>query len=170
MIAPTLRTPRLSLRAHRLDDFEDYARMWADPAVCRHIGGKVRTREESWIRFLRHFGMWQVVGYGFWAIEEKATGHFLGEAGFLKRDATPTDPEAGWALLPEAQGRGFATEALAAILAWGDRHLDGRKQVCIIEPGNAASLRVAAKCGFEPAGSVVNDGRTISVFERTTAV
>ena len=56
--APTIETERTILRAHRLDEFEAYAAMWADPVVTRFIGGKARTREESWIRFLRHPGMW----------------------------------------------------------------------------------------------------------------
>ena len=71
---PVIETERLVLRAHRLDDFDAYAVMWADPVVTRFIGGKPRTREESWIRFLRHPGMWSMLGFGFWAIEEKASG------------------------------------------------------------------------------------------------
>ena len=45
--------------------------MWTEPGVTRFIGGKARTREESWIRFLRHAGMWAMTGFGLWAIEEK---------------------------------------------------------------------------------------------------
>jgi RimJ/RimL family protein N-acetyltransferase len=174
MKTPTLETPRLILREYRPGDFEDYARMWADPVMCRHVGGQVRTRGESWMRFLRHFGMWHVVGYGYWAIEEKASGHFLGESGFqdAKRETVPPlgdSPEAGWALAPHAQGRGFATEAVMAVVAWGDRHLRGRKQICIIEPSNRPSLKVAEKCGFKPAGSVLKEGVEIGLFERTKA-
>jgi RimJ/RimL family protein N-acetyltransferase len=43
---PVIETPRTILRAHRLDDFDAYAAMWADPVVTRFIaGGKPRTRE-----------------------------------------------------------------------------------------------------------------------------
>ena len=52
-----LETARTVLRPHRLDDFETYVAMWADPEVTRFIGGKPRTREESWMRFLRHAGL-----------------------------------------------------------------------------------------------------------------
>ena len=168
---PTIETQRLVLRAHRPGDFEAYARMWCDPSVYRFIGGQPRTREESWIRFLRHAGMWQMTGFGFWAIEERANGRFIGEAGFhdMKRDTTPSIeglPEAGWALVPEAWGRGLATETVAAFLAWGDTHLPGRRQVCIIDAANQASLRVGERCGFKPAGSLQMDGRNLGLFER----
>lgn len=39
---PVIETARTILRAHRLDDFEDYAAMWADPAVTRFIAGGSR--------------------------------------------------------------------------------------------------------------------------------
>ena len=150
---PILETARAVLRPHRLDDFETYAAMWAEPAVTRFIGGKPRTREESWMRFLRHAGLWSLVGYGFWAIEEKATGRFIGEAGFhdLKRDIEPSIegvPEAGWALAPEAHGKGLASEVVRRVVSWGDETFPGAKTVCIIDPVNTASLNVAAKCGY----------------------
>ncbi|TIP68911.1 MAG: GNAT family N-acetyltransferase, partial [Mesorhizobium sp.] len=61
----------------------------------------------------------------FWAIEDKASGRFIGEAGFhdLKRDMVPSIegvPEAGWALVPSAHGKGFASEVVRLVLAWGD--------------------------------------------------
>ena len=127
--------------------------MWADPIVTRYIGGRPRTREESWIRFLRQFGMWPLLGFGFWAIEEKATGRFIGEAGFhdLKRDMAPSIegiPEAGWALVPAAHGKGLATEVVRCAVAWGDDNLDAEKTVCIVDARHGGSIAVAEKCGY----------------------
>ena len=64
-----------------------------------------------------------LLGHGFWVIEEKATGKLIGEIGLMdaKRDIDPPfgeDRELGWALLPEVHGRGYATEALQAVLDW----------------------------------------------------
>lgn len=172
IVIPTIETPRTLLRAHRAGDFEDYARMWAAPEVVRFIGGQSRTRAESWIRFLRHAGMWHILGFGFWAIEEKASGRFIGEAGFheLKRDMSPSIeglPEAGWALVPEAHGRGLASEVVSAVLAWGDLALPGTRQVCIIDPGHEASIRVARKCGFGNPVDAQLAGEKILLFERS---
>ena len=128
---PIVETERLILRDHRLADFDAYAAMWADPIVTRFIGGRPGTREESWIRFLRHAGMWRHMGFGFWAIEEKATGRFIGEAGFheLRRDIEPSIEgtlEAGWGFVTDAHGKGFATEAVGAALDWGAANQPGK--------------------------------------------
>jgi RimJ/RimL family protein N-acetyltransferase len=168
---PTVETERTILRAHRLDEFEAYAAMWADPVVTRFIGGKPRSREESWLRFLRHPGMWSTIGYGFWAIEEKASGRFIGEAGFhdLKRDLGPSiegTPEVGWGLVPAAHGKGVASEVVCGILGWAKGRPGFERTVCIIDPANEASLAVAAKFGYrEVARTIYHDSPTI-LFER----
>src|SRR5579859_1936876 len=119
-------TDRLALRPHTRDDFADSLAMWSDTTVTRHIGGRPFTREEIWARLLRYVGHWALLGFGFWVIRERATGCFLGEVGFAdyQRDIDPplnSVPEAGWALSPHAQGKGYATEALRAITSWADR-------------------------------------------------
>ncbi|MGA9979984.1 MAG: GNAT family N-acetyltransferase [Candidatus Sulfotelmatobacter sp.] len=150
---PVLETARLKLRGHRLDDFTHSAAMWADPLVTRYIGGKPLTEEEAWTKFLRYAGHWQLLGFGYWAIEEKATGNFVGELGFAdyKRDLQPSlkgMPEIGWVLTSLAHGKGYATEAVRAAVAWSDAHFRGARTACIIAPENLASIGVASKCGY----------------------
>lgn len=169
--APTLETERTILRAHVLDDFDAYAQMWANPAVCRFIGGKARTREESWMRFLRHAGSWSLIGYGYWAIQDKTTGRFIGEAGFhdMKRDIKPSlegIPEAGWVLAPDAQGKGLASEVVGRVLGWADETAGKTRTVCIIDPENEGSINVASKVGYkEVLRTTYHDAPTI-LFER----
>ena len=124
-VAPTLETERAILRPHRVEDFDAYCAMGTDPAVFRFIGGRARTREESWQRLLRHPGMWALIGFGFWAIEDKASGRFIGEAGFheLKRAIEPSIegvPEAGWSLVAGLQGRGLGSEIVRRMHEWAD--------------------------------------------------
>ena len=150
---PTLETERLILRPHHPEDFDDCAAMWANPDVVRYIGGKPFTREEVWSRLLRYAGHWQWLGFGFWALEEKATGAFAGELGFAEfmRDLDPPivgTPEVGWVLAPHAHGKGYATEGVRAAVAWGDVQFNHGRTVCLIDPENSASIRVARKCGF----------------------
>lgn len=151
-MVPVIETERLRLRGHKLNDFEACAAMWAEPGVVRFISGKPSTREESWGRLLRYPGHWLMLGYGFWLIEEKATGAYVGEGGFgnFMRDMTPTfeAPEMGWALATAAHGKGYANEAVAAMIAWGERHFGRRDFVCMIAPENAPSLKLAARHGF----------------------
>jgi RimJ/RimL family protein N-acetyltransferase len=168
---PTLETARLVLRGHRLDDFSDIAAMWADAGVTRFIGGQPFTREEAWARLLRQAGHWSLLGFGYWAAEEKSSGRFTGQIGFGtgKRELGPhfdEAPEIGWALAPWAHGKGFATEAAQAVVAWGDGHFGGARTVCMIEPGNSASVGVAQKCGYTEYAQTEYKGHPTILFER----
>ena len=168
---PIVETERLILRDHRLTDFDTYVAMWADPIVTRFVGGQPRTREESWIRLLRHAGMWRHMDFGFWAIEEKATGRFIGEAGFheLRRDMEPSIEgtlEAGWGFIVEAHGKGYASEAVGAALAWSAANHPDEAVTCMIDPAHSLSIRVAEKQGFrERVRTVYRDLPTI-IFDR----
>jgi RimJ/RimL family protein N-acetyltransferase len=142
--------------------------MWGEPTVTRHIGGRPFTREDVWARILRYIGHWTALGYGFWVVRDRA-GKFVGEVGIsnFKRDLVPPIeyPELGWALASPMQGKGYATEATLAALAWGEKHV-GPRYSCMIDPGNGASLRVAQKCGFVEKRRVTYHGDTAIVFVR----
>ncbi|OJU09349.1 MAG: GNAT family N-acetyltransferase [Caulobacterales bacterium 68-7] len=175
--APTLETERLRLRAHAPADFLDSLALWSDPRVVRFIGGRASTREEAWSRLLRYAGHWSLLGYGFWAVIEKASNRFIGEAGFgdfhraLDAPCPALDggaPEAGWALAVSAHGRGYATEAMQLCLAWADAHLRPAATLCIISDENAASLSVARKCGFGDETTVGYRGEPNLLLRRRT--
>jgi RimJ/RimL family protein N-acetyltransferase len=168
---PILETTRLKLRGHRLNDFAHCAAMWADPNVTRYIGGKPFTEEEAWTKFLRYAGHWSLLGFGYWAAEEKATGNFAGELGFAdyKREVEPSlkgVPEIGWVLASHAHGKGYATEAVRAIVAWGDAHFQTPHTACIIAPENLASIRVAVKCGYRELQPATYKGKPTMMFIR----
>jgi RimJ/RimL family protein N-acetyltransferase len=152
--SPFIETERLCLRLPRLADLDARAAMIADVETTRFIGGP-QNREESWNRLLRYTGHWALLGYGFFAVEERASGRFVGEVGFcdfqrgLGSDFDPA-PEAGWVIARWATGQGYASEALSAAIAWYEGHFGVGRAVCIIDPNNGASLRVAAKHGFTP--------------------
>jgi RimJ/RimL family protein N-acetyltransferase len=170
-LAPEIKTDRLRLRAHTVADFDAMAAMWADPVVVRHITGKPSTLEESWMRLLRYPGMWALLGHGFWAIEERASGRFVGEGGFadFKRDIEPRfdAPEQGWALAPWAHGKGYASEALAAMIGWGEAHFGRRDFMCMISPENVASIRVAEKSGYRETARTIYKGEPTLLFRRS---
>jgi RimJ/RimL family protein N-acetyltransferase len=177
---PILATERLKLRGHCASDFPHCAAMWADPKVTQYIGGKPLTEEESWTKFLRYLGHWALLSFGYWAVEEKATGDFIGEIGFAdyKRDLEPSlkgIPEVGWVLVSHAQGKGYATEAVRAAVAWGDTHFSssvqtGTRTACIIAPENLASIRVAVKCGYREFERTTYKGNPTLMFVREAGV
>ncbi|WP_428408230.1 GNAT family N-acetyltransferase [Hyphococcus sp.] len=171
---PVVETERLLLRGRRLADFDAIAAMWGDPRVTRFIGGKPRPEEECWTKFLRDAGLWAHLGFGYWVVEEKATGAVVGEIGFAdyKREMTPSIkgfPEFGYSLVPAVHGKGYASEAGKAAVAWGDQNFSAPHMVCIITPENAPSIRVAEKCGFEITGAAIYHGDKIVVLHRPIA-
>jgi RimJ/RimL family protein N-acetyltransferase len=169
---PCLETPRLRLRAHEVADFPACRAMWSDPIVTRFTIGKPSSEQRTWMRILTYLGHWHLLGYGYWAVEEKASGTYVGELGFadFKREVSPTItgfPELGWAFATHAHGKGYATEALLAATAWADRTLPDTRTVCIIQPENRASIRVAEKVGYKQyANAVMGDVKEL-LFERS---
>jgi RimJ/RimL family protein N-acetyltransferase len=173
-VAPTLTTERLVLRSHRLDDLDDYIALWRDESVVRYIGGRKLEQHECWARIMRFTGMWTLLGYGFWIIEDRATGAFLGEAGVMdaKRIIEPTlagTLEAGWVMAAPARGKGMAFEAMSAVLDWTDATYPDVKQSCIIQEGNAASVKLAERLGFREVAHSDLTGTPMIQFRRTPA-
>ncbi|GBQ34006.1 GNAT family N-acetyltransferase [Gluconacetobacter azotocaptans] len=165
-----IETERLRLSLHQATDFDDLREMWGDPNVVRYISGVPSSEQESWFRLLRYRGLWDLLGYGYWCVRSKADGRYVGDVGFadLKRLIEPplgAVPEAGWVLASWAHGRGFATEALRAALAW----MDGRgvdRTVCIMASENDTSRRVAEKCGYSLKGNVSFRDRPTLLLQR----
>ena len=166
---PFIRTSRLVLRPHAPEDFDRSLALWSDPEVLRHMGGRPFTPEEVWRRMLAYAGLWSMLGYGYWLIQDAASGDSIGEAGladFHRPFATDFAPEAGWMLTPFAQGKGLAFEAMTAILQWAEETLPHRHTVCIISPENSPSLRLAARLGYRQTGRSPYGERDVVLHER----
>jgi RimJ/RimL family protein N-acetyltransferase/mRNA-degrading endonuclease toxin of MazEF toxin-antitoxin module len=168
---PVLQTERLILRPHRMDDLESCVATWAHPDVVRYTIGQPSSAQKTWLRILGYLGHWPLMGYGYWAIEERTTGRYVGELGFadFKRDiGTPWQdvPEAGWALTPSVWGKGYATEGMRAALAWADANVQSKTMTCLIHPENKASANVAGKCGFIKHTTIVLDGHPEDLYVR----
>jgi RimJ/RimL family protein N-acetyltransferase len=152
-LAPQLETDRLILRSHRPGDFPDCAAMWRDPQVVKYTIGTESPPQRTWQRLLAYCGHWTLLGFGYWAVQSKSTGRYIGELGFadFHRDLPASlqgVPEIGWALTPAAQGRGYATEALRKVLEWGDANLGVAKTICIVHRENHPSLHLAQNFGY----------------------
>lgn len=166
-----LETARLVMDLHTVADFDALAEMWADEPVIRHITGRPATRQESWMRLLRYRGLWALLGYGYWALRCRQSGRFVGDVGFadflrVLQPSIAGIPEAGWVLAAWAHGRGFASEAVGAALGWLDGQAFGGRSVCLIDPDNAPSLRIAATCGYGGAEEVEFQGNRTLLLTR----
>ncbi len=100
----------------------------------------------------------------------RKSGTFVGEVGYasLHRDIQPPlhMPEFGWVLATPFHGRGYATEAVRTATAWGDQQFGAQQTICIIDPENLRSIRVAEKCRFKVSHQASYKGGSIIVFAR----
>ncbi len=166
-----LNTPRLTLRPVRIEDFEEIAALWADERFTRPIAGRgALTTEEVWFRLLRDLGHWSALGQGNWSIRMKDGGAYVGSVGVLdyrRACVPPLDaPELGWGVAPTFQGQGLAREALEAALDWCDRVLKTPRTVCMIDPPNAPSLKLAERTGYQPYDEGTYQDKRVLLLER----
>ena len=149
---PTIETDRLLLRPFREDDTDAYTAVLRAPEVraSLHLPDDV-GRFDAWIGMAQQLGQWELRGTGQWALEEMATGAFVGRAGTHNpaRDDWP-GIEVGWALHPVHWGKGYATEAGAAAVAYAFAHHEVDALYSVILPENLASQAVARRLGFAP--------------------
>ncbi|CAL1692841.1 hypothetical protein MMB232_03024 [Brevundimonas subvibrioides] len=170
MTGPILTTDRLILTPVALSDFDDLALIWHDEAFTRETTGRALSQEEVWLRLLRDLGHWSALGCGNWSMRLKSDGAYVGSVGVLdyRRDVSPPldAPELGWGVRGVFQGHGLAREGVEAVLAWADTTLDVPRTVCMIGPGNLASLRLAGRLGYVTYAEGTYHGEPTLLLER----
>jgi RimJ/RimL family protein N-acetyltransferase len=142
-----IETERLLLRRLVPDDIDELVAIHAELEVERFMGEFDRPRVIAWLEANRRD--WDEVGYGRLAVVERRSGRFLGRSG-PKYLADYDETEIGWLLAPAAWGRGFATEAGRASVAWACEHLDVPYVTAMIRPDNRRSISVAERLGMQP--------------------
>lgn len=160
MTIPTLTTERLTLRAPRLADFEHWAAFFASPRSVHERGMMDRT--DAWRTWAADVANWTLKGYGPFGVDDRATGAYLGEVGIYHGDDFP-EPELGWFITPEAEGKGYAAEAARAVKTWAQATFGWTRLVSIIDPANARSIATARRIGgiFDPTLPGVDPGDVV---------
>jgi RimJ/RimL family protein N-acetyltransferase len=141
---PVLGTVRLRLRAPEIGDFEPYAAFLASERAVHERGPM--GRPAAWREFCAALACWSLRGFGAWSVTERAGGAYLGEVGLFQPVEYP-EPEIGWMVVPDAEGRGIAHEAALAVRAWAYGTLGLKTLVSYIDPANARSIRLAERLG-----------------------
>ena len=139
-----LRSPRLTLRAWREEDYAPYARLNADAEVMAHFPAPLsRIESDAMADKIRQ--LFAPRGWGLWAVELSAEKRFIGCVGLHNPIAElPCSPctEIGWRLAREAWGHGYATEAASAALAFAFNTLKLEEVVSFASKTNIKSIAV----------------------------
>lgn len=156
-----IETERLIMRPVRVEDVDDLLTMHADPVTRRVFGEWTRDQVEDWAE--RSVREWEERGHGKLSILDRESGAFLGRSG-LRFWPEFDETEVGWVLMPEARGRGVATEAGRACAEWGFRDFDLPYVTAMIAPDNDASTAVARRLGMTPLREDVHHDVAIVVY------
>lgn len=138
-MVPVIDTARLRLRAPRIEDFPVYARFMLDEP-----GGA--GQEAAWLDFCQLVAGWNLRGFGAWTVESREGAATLG-AVVINHEFGDPEVEIGWVLTPEAEGRGYASEAAARALDYAFGPLGFGTLVSYIDHANERSIAVARRLG-----------------------
>ena len=176
MPTPIITTERLELFAPTYEDVAPMFAIMQHPDTWKHFGAPI-TIENHTLRFFRNAGSWALCGYGGFMVREKGRPELLGNCGIFHSwrglgEDFDDNPEAGWIMSADHAGRGYASEAMTAVLAWFDRQHGPRRVTAMIAPENTASHRLAARLGFRVFRQVDFDGSPHDLLERpaTTSI
>jgi RimJ/RimL family protein N-acetyltransferase len=144
-----LETERLSLRELTADDVDFIFELLNEPAFLANIGYRGADDREGALAYIENGprASYARNGFGLYLVVLKDTGEPIGMCGLLKRD-TLEDVDIGYAFLERFWGKGYASEAAAAVMTYGREMLKIPRIVAIIAPHNDASGRVLEKIGL----------------------
>jgi RimJ/RimL family protein N-acetyltransferase len=142
--APVLQTERLILRMPRIVDFAHRLAFFASERSA--FEGGPYDSAAAWRIFASEVGQWSLMGFGPFSIDGRLSGAYLGEVGIYRPEGYP-EPELGWFVVEDSEGKGIAAEAARAVMIWarasfGWDHIDN-----YIDPGNARSIALGLRLG-----------------------
>ena len=140
---PVLETERLRLRPFAPEDFRFWVGFYASDR-SRFVGGPM-DESAAWFKCATILGHWGMRGFGYFSVETRE-GEYVGRVGPEQAEGWP-EPELGWSLVETGGGRGFATEAAAAVRDWTWATLRPTGIVSFVRPENDPSRRVAERLG-----------------------
>ncbi|MDE7269955.1 MAG: GNAT family N-acetyltransferase [Acetatifactor sp.] len=154
-----LETERCLVRETTVEDVDDFYRIYRDPSITEYMEPLYADPEEE-RAYARDYidQVYAFYHFGIWTVVEKDSGEIIGRAGICFREGFD-DPELGFVIAADRQGRGLATEVCRAVLQYGFQELGFERIHAFVQPDNLASLRVCDKLGMENLGRVELQGQ-----------
>jgi RimJ/RimL family protein N-acetyltransferase len=138
-------TERLRLRELEIEDLDPLFEVLGDPVAMRYYPAPLdRDAVAAWIGWARQ--SYRENGFGLWAVLDRKDGRCIGDCGpMLQPVEDQLIPEVGYHIVPSEQGRGYATEAARACVAWVFANTQFDVVCSLVAPENTPSRAVAAK-------------------------
>jgi RimJ/RimL family protein N-acetyltransferase len=151
---------RLILRELSMEDLPELEQIYREPGMTDYIDPLpegAEEREELSVYISKVYGLYN---YGLWAVTDRVTGNLIGRAGVESKPGFPEDTvELGYQIAPHLWGRGYGREAVRAVLSFVREELPSvRRVIARVRPGNAASIRILKREGFDSPGSQIRNG------------
>ena len=153
MSGPVLTTERLELWQPQAGDHAGLNAINTDPRTLPFLGTWSPSPADTFTRLCRNAGSWALYGYGIFIVRRLGNAQIIGTCGVFRSwrgFAYGLDdvPEAGWIIHPDHWRRGYAGEAMHAVMPWFDAAHGPQRIACMIEEGHAVSERLALQLGF----------------------
>lgn len=162
-----IQTDRLELRRYQDEDFNFLCTLFSDPEVVRYIGNGQTRDKQGAMEFL----YWVYRSYkqnpnlGLRVLVRKADQKLVGHAGLVPQIINGTEElEIGYWIAREFWGKGYATEAAAALKEYGRQQLGNERFISLIQPENIGSRKVAERIGMELEEEVIMAGREVCIY------
>ena len=160
-----LETPRLIIRYFSIRDLEALVPILGDAKVMEFsiigVHDKKQIRQFIEQRLLSYL----TSGFGLYALIYKQNQELIGYCGFfVQKIGDRQEVEIGYRLASKYWGQGLATEAARAIYQYGREKFNFKRFVCLIEPANSRSIRVAQKLGMKYEKNIIYHSIDVEMY------
>ena len=160
-----LETPRLIIRYFTIRDLESLFPILGDARVMEFSIIGVHDRQQIRKFIEQRLLSYMDPGFGLYALVNKEDRELIGYCGFfIQKIDDRKEVEIGYRLAAKYWGKGLATEAAQTIYQYGRERFNFQRFVCLIEPENTRSIRVAQKLGMKLEKSIVYYGIDVDVY------
>ena len=162
-----LETPRLTVRYFTIRDLEALAPILADPHVMEFSIIGVHSRQQIRQFIEQRLLSYLEPGFGLYALIHKQKRELIGYCGFfVQRIDEYKEVEVGYRLAAKYWGRGLATEAAQSIIKYGRYKFGFQRLICLIDPNNRRSIRVAKKLDMKLEKKIVYHGVDVKLYSK----
>jgi RimJ/RimL family protein N-acetyltransferase len=157
-------TERLNLRKMTTDDVQNLMKIFSDQEAMRYYPSTMNEEETlGWIN--RTLGNYEKLGAGFWVVEDKSTGKFLGQCGIIPQEFDGGDVmEIAYLFVRQEWGKGYASESAQACKKYGFQRMGFHKMYSFIDANNTPSARVAERNGMHVEKTITKWGKEVLVY------